>query len=74
MPTAGIRVFGVLVAVLAAAPALAQTQQQKDWCYKDAFTDEQTLSGCTAVIQGGKTVGADLGAAYANRCLAYNHR
>jgi len=26
--------------MLAAVPALGQTQQQKDWCYKDSFTDD----------------------------------
>jgi len=47
---------GVIVAALAlaASPALAQTPQQRDICYKTTAADDQTVAGCTAVIEGGK--------------------
>ena len=46
------RVFAAAIAVglaIAASPASAQTQQQKDWCYKEGFTDDQTA---TALLWG----------------------
>jgi hypothetical protein len=56
------RAAAILVA-LATGPAFGQTQQQRDWCYKDSATDDQTIAGCTALIQSGVTKGTDLASA-----------
>lgn len=56
-----------LVLALAVSPAWAQTQEQIDWCNGSTATDDQTIEGCTALIQSGHETPA-------NQALAYNYR
>jgi tetratricopeptide (TPR) repeat protein len=65
---------GILIGsalVLAALPAWAQTQQQIDLCYSPTATDDQTIDGCTAMIQSGRYSGAELSHAFNNRAEGY---
>jgi tetratricopeptide (TPR) repeat protein len=61
----------VLALALVAAPAWAQTQQQRDWCTSPSATDDQTIEGCTAMIQSGQG-SADLAVSYYNRGIGYD--
>ena len=63
-----------LVLTLAAPAAWAQTQQQHDWCYSPDATDDQTVEGCTALIQAGHDTPANRAAAYDNRAFAYRNQ
>ena len=67
---------GLIVSALAiaAASALAQTPQQREACYRTSAADDQTISGCTAVIQGGKESQDNLAIAYYNRGIGYQSR
>jgi tetratricopeptide (TPR) repeat protein len=64
---------GLLAAIAlgAAGPAAAQTPQQKDWCYAASATDDQTIEGCTALINGGALHGRDLAIVYRDRAFSY---
>src|SRR5262245_34467743 len=65
----------LVVAVTAwSAPTLAQTQQQRDWCYKDGATDDQTIEGCSAVLESPQTSTKSRAIAYYNRGLAYANK
>src|ERR1700741_1226375 len=55
-------------------PACAQTSQQREGCYKTAAADEQTIAGCTAVIQGGNESPQDQAIAYYNRGIGYQNK
>jgi hypothetical protein len=58
----------IAVAMPAAAPALAQTQRQLDWCFRSAgFSAALRIQGCTAAIQSGRQSGQSLLNAYYNR-------
>src|SRR5262245_40829284 len=62
----------VAISVLYAAPAIAQTQQQLNWCSgKDGATPELKISGCTAVIQSGRYSGRNLAIVFTIRGNAY---
>ena len=63
-----------LALALVAAPALAQTQQQHDWCYSPTATDDQTIDGCTALIGSGRESTVGQAAAYDARAFAYNNK
>ena len=71
-----------LAAVMLATSALhasrtaAQTQQQIDWCNNDgnAFSVDQRLVGCTALIESGRASVQDRAAGYSNRCWAYSDK
>ncbi len=68
---------GILIGLaltLVALPALAQTQQQHDWCFGADTTDDQTIEGCNALILSGSVTGKNLAAAYFNRGLSYRHK
>ena len=68
------RISIALCMMLFAAPALAQTQQQRDWCQDpvNGVTADQTIEGCTALIQSGRETASDLaGYDYLNRGHAY---
>jgi tetratricopeptide (TPR) repeat protein len=55
--------------------AMAQTQQQLDWCVgKGNPTQDLQISGCTAVIQSGRFVGADLANYFRNRGISYGRK
>ena len=51
--------------------AAAQQSQTQTWCYGDDSTDDQTIAGCTKLIQSGRENQRDLASAYFNRGLAY---
>lgn len=57
----------------ATASALAQTPQQREVCCRTSAADDQTISGCTAVIQGGKESQDNLAIAYYNRGIGYQN-
>jgi tetratricopeptide (TPR) repeat protein len=63
-----------LALTLAAPAAWAQTQQQHDWCYSPTATDDQTIDGCTGLIQAGHETPTNQAAAYDNRAYAYRHK
>jgi len=60
-----------LAFALAALPAWAQTQQQRDWCASPTATDDQTIEGCTALIKSGQETTNNLGDDYDSRGFAY---
>jgi tetratricopeptide (TPR) repeat protein len=70
--------FKVIVLALTIArfaPAVAQTQQQFDWCNgKGGATRDQIISGCTALIKAGKLQGTNLGAAFRLRGQAFDNQ
>lgn len=63
----------VVTALMATAPA--HSGQNEDWCFADqeATTDE-SLAGCTALIDGGKLTKDKLATAYRNRCSVHTQR
>jgi tetratricopeptide (TPR) repeat protein len=62
-------------AVCAATPAGAQSHQHVRWCNGlDGATPDQQISGCTGMIQSGKSDRKNLAIAYANRAAAYNSK
>ena len=63
-----------LALALASGSAWAQTPQQRDWCYSPTATDDQTVDGCTALIQSGRETTAGQAAAYDNRSTAYTNK
>src|ERR1700674_2006284 len=75
VPLVGLAVLAVCGSVpLAGGPASAQTQQQKDWCFKSDSTNDQTIIGCTAVIGSGNYTGRDLAVAFYDRGFGYDER
>lgn len=70
------RLLAVLALTGAAMPSVsqAQTKQQIDWCYSEEATDDQTLEGCTAMINSGRYTGVELSHAYDNRGYGFNHK
>ena len=63
-----------LALALTALPAGAQTAEQRDWCYSATATDDQTIDGCTALIQSSQESAATHASAYDNRAFAYNNK
>lgn len=64
----------VVIALIGATTARAQSYDQlSSWCYGDS-TDDQTIQGCDAVIASGRVQGNDLAAAYGARAYAYNRK
>ena len=63
-----------LALALVFGPARAQTQQQRDWCYSPTATDDQTIDGCTALIQSARSTSRAKAAAYDNRGFAYEDK
>jgi tetratricopeptide (TPR) repeat protein len=61
---------------LHASRTAAQTQQQIDWCNNsaNAFSVDQQLVGCTALVESGRASAQDRAAAYTNRCWAYSDK
>lgn len=54
------------------AAALAQTEQQRNWCAgKDGATADLRISGCTAVIQSGREAPKPLAAVFKTRATVY---
>ena len=68
-----VAAVAVLAATLAAAfSASAQTDQQIAWCNgEDNAAHEQSISGCTAMIQSGAYGGEELAIIFDNRGIAY---
>jgi len=62
----------VTAVVLAGAPALAQTPQERAWCEgEDAVSVDQRIDGCSAVIKAARDRGDKLAEAFNNRGIAY---
>jgi lipoprotein NlpI len=61
---------------LQASRAEAQTQQQIDWCNNNsnAFSVDQRLIGCTALVESRQASMQDRAAGYSNRCWAYSDK
>ena len=61
---------------LHASRTAAQTQQQIDWCNNNgnAFSVDQRLIGCTALVESGRASVQDRAAGYSNRCWAYSDK
>src|SRR3954447_21019723 len=69
-------VVGVFIAFgwASAAPPVALTQQEIDWCAGKNATPDLQINGCTAAIQSGRLTGNNLSLAHHNRGLAYAKR
>ncbi len=65
------RILIGLVLALVALPAWSQTQQQHDWCYSPTATDDQTIEGCTALVQSGRYTGTNLSTVLNSRSVGY---
>src|SRR6266700_6026475 len=67
------RLCSILTGVLlAGAPALAQTPQERGWCEgEDAVTVDQRIDGCSAVIKAARDKGDKLAGAFNNRAIGY---
>jgi tetratricopeptide (TPR) repeat protein len=64
-----------LAAALAIAPAAAQGDQNARWCRgEDNASLEQTMGGCTAVIDRGQDTPADIALAYSLRGGAFYYK
>jgi tetratricopeptide (TPR) repeat protein len=61
-----------LALALISGPAWAQTPQQRDWCFSPTATDDQTIDGCTALVQTGRAT--NQAAALDNRAYAYTNK
>jgi len=63
-------------AALHASRAAAQTQQQIDWCNNNgnAFSVDQRIGGCTALVESGRASVQNRAAGYSNRCWAYSDK
>jgi tetratricopeptide (TPR) repeat protein len=62
---------GLALALIAPA-AWAQTlQQDHDWCYSPTASDDQTIEGCTAMIQSGQGTSANQADYYDARAFGY---
>lgn len=66
----GAMIFAALMVV---SPAAQQSPAQT-WCYGNDSTDDQTIAGCTRVIQSGRENQRDLASAYFYRGVAYGHK
>src|SRR5215831_14700689 len=64
----------VFAAVMVVSPATAQQPPAATWCYADDTSDDQTIAGCTQIIQSGRKNQKNLASAYFNRGLAYGHK
>ena len=66
----------IISSIWSVLPAVAQTQQQVDWCVNqgNVFSLDQVIDGCTASIQSGKWSGESLSWAYYNRGNAYDDK
>ncbi|HEX4196951.1 MAG TPA: tetratricopeptide repeat protein [Caulobacteraceae bacterium] len=64
----------VATGILLAGAARAETQEQYDWCYSNTATDDQTIAGCTALIESGHYAGVALSGVYNNRATGYDDK
>src|SRR5262249_31164155 len=62
----------VLLAILAAPPASAQTQEQIEWCTGVKGTLDEKIEGCTAMIESRQYHGEQLAILFNRRGIAYN--
>jgi tetratricopeptide (TPR) repeat protein len=62
----------MLVGILLAGAAHAQTAQERQWCEgEEEATIDQRIDGCSAVIKAGREKGEKLAEAFGKRGLAY---
>jgi len=66
----------LVAAAVLASRAAAQTQQQIDWCNNNgnAFSVDQRIGGCTALVESGRASVQNRAAGYSNRCWAYSDK
>jgi tetratricopeptide (TPR) repeat protein len=66
----------MIATMLLGSHAVAQTQQQIDWCVNGdgKFSPDQVIGACTAAIKSGKWSGKAAGWAFGNRCIGYKDR
>jgi tetratricopeptide (TPR) repeat protein len=65
----------MVTATVSTPAAVAQTQQQIDWCEgKAGATPDQRITGCTAVISSGRWVGQNLSWAFYDRGIGYEDK
>jgi len=66
----------LVTSALHASRAAAQTQQEIDWCNNNdnAFSVDQRIGGCTALIESEPASAQDRAAGYSNRCWAYSDK
>src|SRR5260370_38451896 len=58
--------------LLAGAPVLAQTPQERAWCEgEDAVSVDQRIDGCSAVIKAARDRSEKLAEAFNNRAIGY---
>ena len=67
----------ILIAVALAVvstTALAQTQEQIEWCFGPVVTQDQRIYACTELIESAKESSATKAAAYHHRGFAYENK
>jgi len=64
----------IFAAFMVVSPAATQQSPAQTWCYGNDSTDDQTIAGCTRVIQSGRENQRDLASAYFNRGVAYGYK
>jgi hypothetical protein len=66
------RILVALATAMLALPAWAQTQTA--WCASPTATDDETIAGCTTLIDSGQEPPANLSSDYDNRGFAYTNK
>lgn len=75
VPARAIALAALMAAAMTAGLTSARSGQNEDWCFSDQErTQDESLAGCTAVIEGGKLSKDKLATAYVNRCLVRTQR
>jgi Tfp pilus assembly protein PilF len=70
-----MHLLALVAAAALGAGGSALAGEHEDWCFADQeTTDDERLTGCTAVIEGGKLAKDKLATAYTNRCLVHTRR
>lgn len=68
------RMLAGLILALVAAPALAQTQRDYDWCVSPTASDDHVIAGCTTLIESARPTSGDPAIWSHNRGKAYLHK
>jgi tetratricopeptide (TPR) repeat protein len=63
--------IGLALAFIAPTVWAQTLQQDHDWCYSPTATDDQTIAGCTAMIQSGGGTPADQADYHDARAFGY---
>jgi tetratricopeptide (TPR) repeat protein len=69
------RFCALLIAATVMGGASLRAGENEDWCFADQEkTPDESLAGCTALIEAGKLSKDKLATAYTNRCLVRSQR